>query len=378
MNQIVWLCDQDHLLHPFIPLAAETLQESGYELTVMDRSQSRGQTKYRHRPVPFSRKWISIAGIKIPGSGRIKTWLGWSVFFFRLLRMKPSIIICDLPMTLRLGWWMKRIKGCKLVYYPFELFGEQHSRVPSRWRHWERTVLGKGIDALITQNRERATVYEQERGSRVKAAVIRNFKPIPAERRNTGDLRSLPGIDRDTKVIIYEGLLIPGRSLENLVRSVDFLPSCIKLVFIGPMTSWWEENVAPLINSKEIIDKIIVKGPVSQDVLPGFISDADAGIIIYDDKARNNRFCEPGKLSDYIFSGIPVVAPDFPTIGALIREYQIGKLFSSLEPEEIARAIESALSKPREEWKPFLEKAASELNWQRQKSGFVKIFKELQ
>ena len=172
-------------------------------------------------------------------------------------------------------------------------------------------------------------------------------------------------------IVLYEGLLVHGRWLDKLVRSARYLADGAILVLMGETTPWWDREGRRLLRDPETSRRVKIAPFVAHEELPEFIADADAGIIIYDDSCRNNYFCEPGKLSDYVRAGIPVIAPDFPTIGPIIRRYGIGAAFSSPEPENIAAIINHVLSTPRQEWAAGLRTAQRELVWETQEKNFV-------
>src|SRR5688500_7156782 len=101
---IVWLCDQDHLDHPFICIVAKTFIIPGHQLTIIDRARPRWNLPYLHLGVGFSRSKWRLGRREIWGSGRLKVWLGWPFMLLHLLRTKPEILIVDLPTTGRLAW----------------------------------------------------------------------------------------------------------------------------------------------------------------------------------------------------------------------------------------------------------------------------------
>jgi hypothetical protein len=173
-------------------------------------------------------------------------------------------------------------------------------------------------------------------------------------------------LSKDVRIAVYEGRLIPGRWLRNLVECVHFLPDDVRLVFIGEESNWWKESVNPLLMMPEISRKTLVMTWVPHSDLLNYVVDADVGIIIYDDQVRNNYLCEPGKLSDYVLAGVPVVAPNFPTIAPIVHRYAIGTVFLSPEPSEIARSIIQVLSTAREDWQPALTRAREKLIWETQ------------
>jgi glycosyltransferase involved in cell wall biosynthesis len=154
--------------------------------------------------------------------------------------------------------------------------------------------------------------------------------------------------------------------LDKLVDSVRYLPDNVCLGFIGRKRRWWVEAVEPLLADADIGNKVIVGPLIPHDDLLSYVADADAGVIIYDDLVRNNYYCAPGKLSDYVLAGVPIIAPDFPTIGPVIERWNIGVTFPGSEPQEIAKAILEVLDTPRHKWDTSLDIARKELVWETQ------------
>jgi glycosyltransferase involved in cell wall biosynthesis len=259
----------------------------------------------------------------------------------------------------------------RVVYYPLELFGEQAGSVSRFWKHLERFLLTSVIDALITQNDRRAEVYRGERRARVDPVVVHNYKPAAPAAPRSGKLRSLLGLGGSEKVVLYEGVLVHGRWLDRLIGSARHLPEGVVRVLMGETMPWWEREGRHLLANPLTAGNIRIAPFVPHEELPGYVADADAGVIIYDDSVRNNYFCEPGKLSDYVRAGVPVVAPDFPTLGPVVRKYKIGCTFSAPHPETIAHAITRVLGTPSFEWAPGLRAAASELVWETQVDAFL-------
>ena len=146
-------------------------------------------------------------------------------------------------------------------------------------------------------------------------------------------------------------------------------------MLIGEGTDWWKEKALPLLNIPHISKKVIILPWMSGQKLYATIPDADVGVIIYDNKKKNNLYCEPGKLSDYILCRIPVVVPNFPTIAPVVKRFKIGEIFSSPEPSVIAKAINKILLKSKKKWRNNLVTAQKELIWEKQESRFLSIFK---
>jgi glycosyltransferase involved in cell wall biosynthesis len=360
-KRVVWLYARDHTKHPFISLAAKSLVEAGYVVSVLDFAARPGNTSYQHIPVTWPSKLRY--GLSLP-------------YFLNVLRhilaKRPAIIIATLPIPAAVGWLAATLLGSRLVYYPFELYGEQVLPVPTLLRKLEIQILSRGIDALITQNEDRAKIYLQERHARVKPIIVHNYKPRQKVN-SSGKLRNLLCLPSECRIVLYEGILDMGRCLDRLVQAAVYLPEDSRLVLMGETKlSWWTPVLEPMLNDPAIARKILVAPWVPQADLLEYVADADVGIIIYEPGPRNNYYCEPGKLSDYVFAGVPIAASGFPTIEPIIRRYGIGETFASPEPVEIAQAITSVLSVPKDTWQLALERAREDLAWETQVTAFLK------
>ena len=124
-------------------------------------------------------------------------------------------------------------------------------------------------------------------------------------------------------------------------------------------------------NKIALKDRIIDGGWVKPEKLNGYISGADVGIIIYEKEPRNNYYCEPGKLSDYVLSGVPVIAPNYPSIAHIIKNFDVGVLFANNEPKEIANAILEVLKRDKKEWMAAINMAKKKLVWDEQEDKLV-------
>ncbi len=305
--------------------------------------------------------WKGIRRLALIRRDTIDTWSPYLKGFFSIMRHAGDTIVVSRPTSLLAAFAVARLSGRRIVYYPFELYGEQAAEYSRIVRWWERAILCAGVEALITQNDCRAEVY-RERGHKGAVYIAHNYKPF-SEPSTKGGLRDKLGIPAHTKIVLYEGVLIPGRWLDKLAEASLLLPDDMVMVFLGPTKRWWDDNHEKFTAEPVARGKLHIALPVPHDELLDLIADADAGVIIYDDSILNNYFCEPGKLSDYAFSEIPIVAPDFPTIGPFVRSLGIGSCFSSFTPHGMAESIIAVLSRPRDSWRPALKAAARQLTW---------------
>ena len=370
MTNIAWLYDKDHSLNPFFGLAIHSLVKEGFGVTIIDRACHHIDDAYKHIRLGVKTAFL-WKRVRIKGYGILMRWLSLFSMLFRVLREKPSIIITSLPTDGMVGWMAKILLKTRLVYYPFELYGEQDQRVWTFWRKCEAWLLSRGADSVITQNDYRAQIYVNERKARVSPAVVHNYKQKRSAG-HSGRLRELLNLSEDSRIVLYEGQLQRGRLLDKLLEATLYFPEKTILVLMGEAMPWWKNNASELLSLPKIAAHTFIAPYVPHKEVLEYIADADVGVIIYDGNIRNNYFCEPGKLSDYVFAGVPVAVPDFPTIAPVVRKYGIGAVFERPLPREIAGAVRFILSHPRQAWSPALEKAAEELTWESQEPGFLK------
>jgi glycosyltransferase involved in cell wall biosynthesis len=282
-----------------------------------------------------------------------------------------------LPQTLLISWILAKIYKGKCIYHPFELYGEQTSKYSRVLLKIESALLNRGVDGVITQNIYRADVYEKERRSRIKPVLVRNTKNGAAVKPN-GKLRERLSLRASTKIVLYEGHLIQGRMLDSLVEAMRYMRgSDVVLVLIGQVTDWWSKNCEPVI-ARFGLDEVVFQLPhVEHGRIIDFIADANLGVIIYDDSCRNNKYCAPGKLSDYLFAGIPIVCPAYPPLLDILGSFKIGLTFEKQSPIEISKKLKEVLSTPSEVWKSNILEALKDYNWESDKTRLIDVYTSL-
>ena len=177
------------------------------------------------------------------------TWLIYVRGFARLLQLDGDVMIASRPEAAVWAYLAAKARGMRFVYFPFELYGEQIVK-PTPVVAWlERLILRHGVDAVITQNDCRAAVLRDERGSRTIPLIVHNYKSIRAEHRAGGKLRAKHGIGPDTRIVLYEGVVVDGRWLEHVAQSVLHLPQDVVLVMMGQEKLKWRTVFADQIRA---------------------------------------------------------------------------------------------------------------------------------
>jgi glycosyltransferase involved in cell wall biosynthesis len=422
MKRILWLYNEDHHKHPFIVIAARSLAEAGFDVTIANASAcdapdapyrvlSVFPQRVKRKIKPKSPKPVKpvvpppTKKPSAPANGRRPSLLKRIVRFLRVKKkrkalrqyidmkknrlktlrhlfveiwwrpfcalssVKADVIVATRPEAGLLALVMAKLRRKRLVYYPFEVQNEQGPKSVSLHHSIIdgcEALLMKHADALITQNACRAAIYHEERHCTAKPTIVHNYKPRHAMTEN-GALRAALGeLAQGKRIVLYEGYLTERRWLEQLACTAALLDDDTLLVMMGDDRMGWALKNEEILRPSLDAGRLAILPSVPHHALLPYVADADVGVIIYDDRTRNNYFCEPGKLSDYIAVGVPVIAPAFPTIKPVLEEYRIGVCFDAGTPESIARAIRAVLAPGRAHWQPALARAAAELTWESQ------------
>jgi len=370
--RLLWLSDQSHVEHPFMRQWIVACHEAGHEIHVVDRTADPIDVPYRHAGTLFHRDGIRIGGRFVRRTAKISRIAGWPVLLAKAFLARPDLCVADLPPTLLAGWLCKLAFGCRLIYHPYELFGEQSSR-PNRFLgRIEQWLLGGRVDCLVTQNDMRANFYRARKGYRGELVVVGNTKKAPRDRTGRRDLRGELGVPAGMRLVIYEGALIPGRCLEELVEAFALIErDDIGLVLVGKLTMWAQEKLVPRWRDARAQGKVWHMDHVPQNEVVPLVRGADAGVIVYDPQYLNNLYCAPGKLSDYLHAGVPLIVPDFPTLGELVRRWQIGVTFDGTTAKSMSKAVLEVFSRPREEWTANIARALEDIRYENDLQAFL-------
>jgi glycosyltransferase involved in cell wall biosynthesis len=117
---------------------------------------------------------------------------------------------------------------------------------------------------------------------------------------------------------------------------------------------------------------------VPPEALLSHTAQADVGVSLLENSCENHRLALPNKLFEYVAAGLPIVVADLPEAGRLVRERGIGWSADPSDPESIAAALRTALSRrDDEELGKRLRRAASELSWEHEKERLLSVYEEL-
>jgi glycosyltransferase involved in cell wall biosynthesis len=336
---------------------ARSLVEAGHDVTVMGLREP-GQPR-SERFDGFEIRRVRVDALHEPRRGFLRRVIApfvlawtlldyWGRAFRAAVRGRFDVFHAHDLITLPVAWAARRIRGGRLVYDAHELFTEIGRLGPFARRAFqalERALIGR-VDRVITVNDSIAAELVRRYGID-PPLVLRNCPRTGGRRpeRSRSELRTRAGLPADVAIVLYQGLYMPNRGLENLIRAArSFLRAHLVLLGWGPLQRELEELVA----REGLGDRVSFVAPVPISELLAMTAGADLGVIPYRNVGLNNFYTSPNKLFDYCAAGVPVVASSFPELEKIVIGLGYGRTFDPDDPASIADAVNGLLGDPAE------------------------------
>jgi glycosyltransferase involved in cell wall biosynthesis len=200
------------------------------------------------------------------------------------------------------------------------------------------------------KNADKVICSEYNRAQLVKSIYHLNQSPYVMPNKsyyNVTENSSLPieiknilSTYQGKKIILYQGVFIPERKLDDYIEAIQYLPEEYVLFLMGNETGCYrflKEKYA----SPRIVFLPFLPPPLHLEVTKS----AHIGIITYIPKAGNLMqsinvlYCAPNKIYEYSKFGIPMITNDLPAIRYSFANYTAGICLNELNAKEICKAI---------------------------------------
>lgn len=269
---------------------------------------------------------LRIAGRQRQARGvraKVASALGWTWrVFARLRRERVTMVnahsLATLPLAVVLKWWHRAI----LVYDTHELETETIAARGLRrplLKLLERLLIGR-CDAVIVVGPGIADWYARSYGI-ARPAVVRNVpdrRTAPAAA-PSAVLRAHFGIPGDEMVFLYQGVVGPGRHVEDFLAAFRARPAGKHLVVMG--FGPWADRVREEAATNPHVHYLSAVAP--SDVL-AHTAGADVGLCGVENRCLSYYLSLPNKLFEFLAAGVPALVPAFPEMRRIVEEEQCG------------------------------------------------------
>lgn len=192
--------------------------------------------------------------------------------------------------------------------------------------------------------------------------VVRNI-PLYQKTIPKIDFRKKYNIDNNKLILIYQGVILSGRGLKQIINIVAKLPKTVLIIF-GDGEE--KNSFAELARKLNVSDRIIFAGSIDQKELINYTGSGDVGLSLIENISISYYHALPNKLFEYIMAGLPVLCSDLPQMKAIIEKYNVGESINMENEGNIFAVLNKWCGNPNllDTYRINCVMAAKELNWQ--------------
>jgi glycosyltransferase involved in cell wall biosynthesis len=170
-------------------------------------------------------------------------------------------------------------------------------------------------------------------------------------------IREATGLPPSTRICLFWGRLGPYVGLDQAAEAVLEVPDTA-LVLLG-FGRGWERSVARDADPR-YAGRHFTLPAVHPDQLAAWVASADVALCTLPPLSYNQRYTTPNKFLEAMAGGTPMVlGPRLPTMEALLRREDLGRVAASMDPTDIAAAIREILDLPAAERAAWRERIAT-------------------
>lgn len=276
--------------------------------------------------------------------GRIKRILKTSERIFnKAIELNSDIYHFHDPELIPIALKLKK-RGKKVIY-------DVHEDVPRQLM--EKPYIAKIIRPFISKIFE---LYENYSAKKFDAVITAT--PFIRDRfnkinKNVIDINNYPIIDElknqinwhlKRNEVCYIGGITLIRGIKEIINSLDFVQSDVRLNLGGNFSE--KEVEADMKRCKGWV-KVNELGFLNRSDVKNTLLKSKAGLVTFL-PAPNHFNAQPNKMFEYMVSGVPVIASDFPLWKEIVEGNKCGLCVNPFDPVAIAHAIDYIIDNPAE------------------------------
>ncbi len=208
-----------------------------------------------------------------------------------------------------------------------------------------------------------------------KAVIIPNGVDVkkfqqPIDKETKKDIRLNCGFTEQDFVLITASRLVAKNGVEDIIKSLQFLPKKVKLMICG--TGILENKLKKIINDLGLKSRVCFTGQISHDKLPSYLKASDVFVRPSLSEGLGNAFLEA------MASRILVIGTLVGGIRDFLKSGQTGFVCKPQNPESISNKVMEIMSLNTEEKKKILDKAEemviSDYDWSKISQQMTELF----
>lgn len=271
-----------------------------------------------------------------------------------------------------------RRRNAGLVYDARELYPFVQGTVGKPWATFFWSQLEARYvpraDVVMTVSDSIADRLQDAYG--IRPPVVVHNVPDRAQVEVSPYLRENLPISESTLLVLHLGQLRNGRGCEILVRAMREVRGAA-LVFLG--TGPERDPLKNLTVSEGVEASVFFLDPVPYDQVLDVAAGADVGVSLLEDTCLNHRLALPNKLFEYLMAGLPTIVSDFPEVGRVVEEFDVGLAVDPSRPDMVTQAIQKMVDDEpaRLRWKSNTPKVTETFSWSNASQVMTRAYQTL-
>ena len=266
-----------------------------------------------------------------------------------------------------------RFKKKPLIYDSHEVQTSRTGYDSPWYKRFEHFFI-KRMDSMIVENDTRAEYNQELYG--FYPHVLHNYPSLEIQQvEDKVDLHEMLGLQKDEKILLYQGGIQAGRGLENLIEAFPLFNEGT-LVYIGDGKI--KGKLVQMVKDRSLEDRIRFLPKVPVRDLPRYTKNAYLGFQVLNNINFNHWSASSNKLFEYMMNEVPVVACNFPEIKNAVEENQVGVTIDPHDPIEIAKGVNYLLENPdrRDVFSANCKNARKKYNWEIEQKYLLEVYGE--
>lgn len=272
-----------------------------------------------------------------------------------------------------LGIFLKYFYNSKLVYDTHELETETNGLQGMRKKivKFMEKHLIKQCDLIFVVSENIADWYANE--YKIKRPIVIKNAPKLFEQKNTNYFRKNLNIKSDAIIVLYQGGLSKGRSINLLLDTFKSrVDTQIVIVFMG-----YGELEKKIQETSLNYKNIFFHPAVSPNLLLEYTASADIGISFIENTCLSYYYCLPNKLFEYAMVSLPVIVSNMKEMAEVIRRYDMGIVVKENTSKALNKAIDKILKSDLEIMKKNARRCAEDNAWEIQEQKMLCEYKRV-
>lgn len=360
MKRIIFTVTTDLVFDQRMKRICSSIHGAGYDVLLIGR-------KKRSSPPISESRYKQKRLVCFFEKGKL-FYLEYNIRLLIYLMTVKCDAICGIDLdTLLPATVASRLRRKFLIYDAHEYF-TQMEEVVNRpftrgvWKWIERLCVPR-CDAAYTVSDGYGKLFEEE--------YDREFQVV----RNITILRDSKPIWNKEAIILYQGAVNIGRGLENVIEAMQKVDGKLIVCGDGDILSQLKE----LVKSLSLQAKVQFMGYVKPQELIKFTRMARLGLTLFEAEGLSNRYSLANRFFDYIHSGVPQLAMNYPEYKNFNSKFEVAALLDDLEPFTLASAMNKVLKD--DTYYSRLHENAIEarktVNWQNEERVLIGVYDQL-